>query len=85
MIAGAFCVLLIISAFMVVVVKYDYKVILDKEQSLLYQQEDLRDQWTQILLEHSMLASPSHVEEVAKKNNMHLPLVKETRVIQTNA
>ncbi|WP_440993998.1 cell division protein FtsL [Cysteiniphilum litorale] len=85
LIAFLLCVTLVISAFMVVIVKYHYKMALDKEQKLLYQQEDLRDQWTQILIEHSTLASPSHVEEVAKKNDMRLPSVKETKVIQSNA
>lgn len=78
------CVLLLISAFMVVAVKYQHKVALDKGQKLLYSQEDLRDQWTQILIEHSTLASPSHVDEVAKENHMHLPTIKEIRVIQSN-
>ncbi|WP_116963151.1 cell division protein FtsL [Fastidiosibacter lacustris] len=82
--AFVLCVLLVLSAFMVVIVKYQYKTALDEEQRLFSQRENLRDQWTQILIEHSTLASPSHVEEVAKENNMHLPTVKETRVIQVN-
>ncbi|WP_119343292.1 cell division protein FtsL [Facilibium subflavum] len=84
MIAFAFCIILIASAFMVVVVKYQYKVLLDKEQKLYYQQEDLRDQWTQILIEHSTLASPTNIEHFAEKNNMHLPGVKEIKTIQVD-
>ena len=67
LIAFSLYVTLIISAFMVVVIKYHYKEFLDKEQNLMYQEEDLRNQWTQILIEHSTLASPSHLEELAKK------------------
>ncbi len=76
------CLLVLLSAFSVVVVKYHYKVALDQEQKLYYEREDLRDQWTQILIEHSTLASPTHVEEVAKKNNMYLPKAKDIQTIQ---
>ena len=80
--AFCLCLLLLISAFMVVVEKYHYKVLLDKEQKLFYQREDLQDQWSQILIEHSTLASPTHVEDIAKNNNMHLPSIKETKTLK---
>lgn len=70
---------------MVVVAKYQYKVELDKEQKLYFQHEYLQNQWTQILIEHSTLASPTHVEEIAKQNNMHLPTIKEMKTITTSA
>ena len=78
------CLLLIVSAFMVVVIKYQYKVELDKEQKLYFEHEYLQNQWTQILIEHSTLASPTHVEEIAKENNMHLPTIKEIKTITTS-
>ena len=68
---------------MVVVVKYHYKVELDKEQKLYLQHEHLQNQWTQIVIEHSTLASPTHVEEAAKENHMHLPTMKEIKTIIT--
>ena len=76
---------LIFSAFMVVVIKYHHKVALDEEQKIMSQERNLRDEWTQILIEHSTLASPSHIEEIAKKSDMLLPKVKEIKVIQIDA
>ena len=79
------CVLLVISAFSVVVVKYHYKVVLDEVQKSDIEREDLRDAWTQILIEYSTLASPSHVEAVARQNHMHFPTPKEIKTIRTTS
>ena len=72
---------LIFSAFFLVLTRYQYKVLLDKEQKLYYEYESLQSQSTQILIEKSMLVSPSNLEEFAKKNYMYLPKAEEIKNI----
>ena len=68
---------LIISAFMVVNIKYSYKLALNKEQALVHEYEKYLDQWRKILIEYNTLTSPSYIDEFSSKRNMHLPNIKE--------
>ena len=70
------------SAFMVVVQKYHYKKLLDKEHSCYKRKQELLNQWTQISLEYNTLASPYNIEEFAKKRNMYFPSTKEIKIIK---
>lgn len=73
---------LLLTAFAVVETRYEYKLALDEEQRLFLENQTLRQQWTQISIEYSMLASASNVENFARANNMQLPNRKTLRVIE---
>ena len=72
---------LLVTAFSVVITRYEYKIALDNEQLRFLDNQSLRQQWTQISIEYSMLASASNVENYANKNNMQLPNPKTLKVI----
>ncbi len=74
---------LIASAFAVVIDKFEYRQAMIGEQKAQQENERLRVEWTQILLEHSTLASPNRVEQVATKElGMITPTAETIQVIK---
>ncbi|GAB4221909.1 MAG: cell division protein FtsL [Francisella sp.] len=67
---------LLITAFSLVVVRFEYKLQLNEQKKLILESIDLDEQWSQIVLEYSSLATPTAVENFAKKENMVLPTSK---------
>ncbi|MFZ9035015.1 MAG: cell division protein FtsL [Francisellaceae bacterium] len=80
--AFVLCVFLLCSAYLVVLVKFKHKQLLDQQQKQMVAREKLNDQWTQILLEYSTLASPGNVEDYAKAHDMHLPEAGEIKTLE---
>ena len=71
---GLLLLLVLISAFMVVRIKFQHREEMVALQTAEIKQEKLRIEWSQTLLEYSTLASPNRVEQVAsEKLKMHLP------------
>ena len=77
-------VVLIITAFSLVVVRFDYRLQLTKQKELIIKSDKLNEQWSQIVLEYSSLATPTAVEEFADKEKMSLPTVKNIVFIDTD-
>lgn len=75
--------LVLVSSFAVLSQKLAYReamITLQKNEQL---KEKLHVQWTQLLLEHSTLASPARVEKIAQDNlNMHLPDIKDIQLVK---
>lgn len=68
---------LLITAFSLIVVRFEYKLQLDRQKDLILENSTLDEQWSQIVLEYSSLATPTSVEKFAKKENMSLPTKKD--------
>ncbi|AXA34027.1 MULTISPECIES: cell division protein FtsL [Francisella] len=69
--------ILLITAFSLIVTRFHYKLELSKQKDLIIEQAHLDEQWSQIVLEYSSLATPTSVEEFADKENMSLPTKNE--------
>lgn len=76
-------VLVLASSFAVLDQKLKFREATIKYQQYEKEKESLHVEWTQLLLEHSTLASPARVERVAKDTlKMHLPSIKDIRLIK---
>ncbi|MCF6766066.1 cell division protein FtsL [Thiotrichales bacterium 19S3-7] len=76
-------VLVLASSFAVLHQKLKFREATIQYQNYVKEKESLHIQWTQLLLEHSTLASPARVERVAKDTlKMHLPSVKDIQLIK---
>ena len=83
MIIALLMIILVYSAFRVIVVEYDYRSAMIAEQQALEQQAQLRKEWSQILIEYSTLAAPYRVEMLAEQElKMSKPNPKAIRILQ---
>jgi cell division protein FtsL len=75
--------ILMCSAFAVIVTEFKYHNYLVKYQKAEKKKEALRIEWTQLLLEYSSLASPHRVEMIAKKKlDMNFPDPKYIKILK---
>ncbi|AIT09128.1 cell division protein FtsL [Candidatus Francisella endociliophora] len=72
---------LLVTAFSVIVVRFEYKLQLDKQKTLIVEDTKLDEEWSQIVLEYSSLATPTAVEKFAEKEKMSLPTKKDLRFL----
>ncbi|MCF6767810.1 cell division protein FtsL [Thiotrichales bacterium 19S11-10] len=83
LVIGLLSILVLASSFAVLNEKLNYREETIRYQKLQKQQITLYVEWTQLLLEHSTLASPIRVERLAKdKLNMRLPVAKEIKLVK---
>ncbi|WP_044247250.1 cell division protein FtsL [Francisella hispaniensis] len=68
--------ILLITAFSLIVVRFEYKLQLNEQKNLILEDTRLDEQWSQIVLEYSSLATPTAVERFAQKEKMALPTRK---------
>jgi len=73
--------ILFISAFILIVVRFNYKIYSNQEKNAIVEQNQLDEKWTQIVIEYSTLASTSQVEDYADESKMHLPTKKDIKYI----
>ena len=64
---------LLVTGFSVIMVRFHYKLELNQQKDFILENEKLDEQWSQIVLEYSSLASPQAVENFARKEKMFLP------------
>jgi cell division protein FtsL len=77
------CVGLISSCFVLLFEKYEYRHKLIAKQEALAKKEKLRLEWSQLLIEHASLTSPTRIERIAQYElKMHQP--KQKRIILLN-
>lgn len=69
--------ILLVTAFSLIVTRFHYKLELNQQKDLIVEQSKLDEQWSQIVLEYSSLATPTSVEEFAEKEKMFLPTKNE--------
>ena len=67
---------LLITAFSLIVVRFEYKMQLNEQKNLILEDTRLDEQWSQIVLEYSSLATPTTVDKFAQKEKMALPTLK---------
>jgi len=72
---------LLISAFSLIVTRFEYKLQLDKQKELIMEKGRLDEEWSQIVLEYSSLAAPTGVEKFAHRDKMSLPTKKNLRFL----
>lgn len=73
--------ILLVTAFSVIVTRFEYKLQLDEQKKLIIEDSNLDEQWSQIVLEYSSLAAPTAVEKFAEKEKMSLPTKKNLRFL----
>lgn len=73
--------ILLVTAFSVIVTRFEYKLQLDEQKKLIIEDSNLDEQWSQIVLEYSSLAAPTAVEKFAEKEKMSLPTKKDLRFL----
>ncbi|APC96206.1 cell division protein FtsL [Francisella frigiditurris] len=69
--------ILLLSAFSLIYIRFEYKLQLTQEKDLIVEDSKLDEQWSQIVLEYSSLATPTAVEGFAKDEGMMLPTKKD--------
>lgn len=73
--------ILLITAFSLIVDRFEYKLQLNQQKELIVEDSKLDEEWSQIVLEYSSLAAPTAVEKFAEKENMSLPTKKNLRFL----
>lgn len=73
---------LLISSIMVIILQFYHRRVVIDWQKAEAEKSKIEIQWTQIVLEHSMLASSARVDAIAKKQfNMALPDVNNIHLL----
>lgn len=67
---------LLLTAFALIITRFEFKLLLNERKDLIVEQTQLDEQWSQIVLEYSSLATPTAVEKFAEKEKMSLPTQK---------
>jgi cell division protein FtsL len=75
--------ILLVTAFSLIVTRFHYKLELTQQKDLIVEESKLDEQWSQIVLEYSSLATPTSVEEFADKEDMVLPTKNEMEFLNT--
>lgn len=73
---------LLISSFMLIYIRFEYKQKLTQAQQHIVKKSDLDEQWSQIVLEYSSLAAPTSVEHFAQSSDMLLPDKNDIKFIK---
>ncbi|ASG68102.1 cell division protein FtsL [Francisella halioticida] len=73
--------ILLITAFSLIVVRFEYKLQLNQQKELIVEDSRLDEEWSQIVLESSSLAAPTAVEKFAEKEKIFLPTKKDLRFL----
>ena len=73
--------ILLITAFSLIVVRFEYKLQLNQQKELIVEDSKLDEEWSQIVLEYSSLAAPTAVKRFAEKEKMFLPTKKNLRFL----
>ena len=76
--------ILLVTAFGVIVLRFEYKSLLNEQKNLIVKNAELDEQWSQIVLEYSSLASPTEVEDFADKEKMILPTKDNLKFLNGN-
>jgi len=77
--------ILIISAFALIVVRFEYKLQLTQEKEIIVKNSVLDEQWSQIVLEYGSLATPTSIENFSIKEDMSLPTKSNIRFISNKS
>ncbi len=72
---------LLITAFILIVIRFHYKLELNQQKDLIVEEARLDEQWSKIVLEYSSLATPTAVEIFADKKKMSLPTKHDIRFL----
>ena len=72
---------LLITAFSLIVTRFHYKLELNQQKDLIVEETRLDEQWSQVVLEYSSLATPTAVEVFADKENMSLPTKNDIKFL----
>ena len=70
-----------LSSLYLIVIRYEYKLKLTQEKNLIIGKSKYEEQYSQIVLEYSTLASPTAVENFADKEKMILPTANDIKII----
>ncbi|KEI35531.1 cell division protein FtsL [Allofrancisella frigidaquae] len=73
--------LLLVTAFSLIVLRFEYKIQLNEQKELIVEKTKLDEQWSQIVLEYSSLATPTVVENFAQKEHMSLPTKNDIKFL----
>lgn len=72
---------LLVTAFSLIVTRFEFKLQLNERKALLLEDSRLDEQWSQIILEYSSLAAPTSIEKFAQDAKMSLPTKKNFRFL----
>jgi cell division protein FtsL len=72
---------LLVTAFSLIVTRFHYKLELNQQKDLIIEEARLDEQWSQVVLEYSSLATPTAVETFADKEKMALPTKKDIKFL----
>ena len=73
--------ILLITAFSLIVTRFHYKLQLNQQKDLIVEEAGLDEQWSQVVLEYSSLATPTAVEAFADKEKMSLPTKNDIKFL----
>ena len=73
--------ILLLTAFSLIVTRFHYKLELNQQKDLIVEEGRLDEQWSQVVLEYSSLATPTAVEEFADKEKMTLPTKNDIKFL----
>ncbi|MFT4693223.1 MAG: cell division protein FtsL [Francisella sp.] len=76
---------LLITAFSLIVTRFHYKLDLNQQKNLIVEEARLDEQWSQVVLEYSSLATPTAVEEFADKESMTLPTKNDIKFLNESS
>ena len=77
-----FC--LLVSAFALIYVRFEYKMVLSQEKNIIVKNSELDEQWSQIVLEYGSLATPTAIENFTRSEEMSLPTKKNIKYIKAD-
>ncbi|AJC48758.1 cell division protein FtsL [Allofrancisella guangzhouensis] len=73
--------ILLVTAFSLIVIRFEYKLQVNEQKELIVEKTRLDEQWSQIVLEYSSLATPTAVENFAQKEQMSLPTKNDIKFL----
>ena len=76
---------LLLTAFSLIVTRFHYKLELNQQKDLIVEEAKLDEQWSQVVLEYSSLATPTAVETFADKEKMSLPTKNDIKFLNESS
>ena len=73
--------ILLLTTFSLIVTRFHCKLELNQQKDLIVEEGRLDEQWSQVVLEYSSLATPTAVEEFADKEKMTLPTKNDIKFL----
>ena len=73
--------ILLITAFSLIVIRFHYKLQLNQQKDLIFEESRIDEQWSQVVLEYSSLVTPTAVETFADKEKMFLPTKNDIKFL----